>query len=270
MSALLGLKMISQLVYFLGKCCRMGIKKGAVAVSLVLLSLVSLVNASEQYVVFSEELEPVHYTENGKMTGIATEVVRAIFSEANLSADIQSYPWKRSYRNVLKKKDSFIFTINRTPAREELFQWIGPILPKKTCLFRLKSREDIQVNKIEDLANYTTAVILGYALTEKLQEQGFSDGEELIVAPEKKAQLKLFLAGRADLITGNEYTIAAALKSVGRSIHDVEQVLVITEKGYYLAANIDTDPSLVQRLRQANQVVQQSNRVEEIINTYMQ
>lgn len=225
---------------------------------------------SDSYVVFTEELAPVHYTESGKPSGIATEIVQAIFQEAGLRADIRFYPWKRTYQNALKNKDAFVYTINRTPEREELFQWIGPILPKRTYLYRLKSREDIEVAETADLKKYTTVVILGYALTRTLESQGLRMNKELIVTRNKKDQMQVFLKGRADLITGNEYTLARAMLDTGRSMADVVPVLLMSEKGYYLAANRQVNPELVERLRLANVKVQQRGLVQRVIARYMQ
>jgi polar amino acid transport system substrate-binding protein len=226
-------------------------------------------SAPEKAMLFTEDLSPVHYMENNRQVGIATDIVRAIFREAGLRTEIQTYPWKRTYLTVLRTPGSFVYTINRTPARENLFQWIGPILNKRTYLYRLASRVDIRVERPEDLKKYTTVAILGYALTDKLGNLGLTKGKELIVTRNKKEQVQVFLKGRADLITGNEFTIASALAERGYSINDVVPVLLMNEKGYYLAANLKTDRNLVERLRIANIKIQQSGLVQKTIARYM-
>ncbi len=224
---------------------------------------------AEKFKVFTEPLEPVHYEENGEIKGIATEVVRAIFTEAGMEPQIEIYPWKRTYQKALTNNNSFIFTINRTEKREPLFKWIGPILDKNTYLYKLKSRKDIEVASYEDVKKYTTAVILGHSLTSRLMEMDFQEGEELITTPNKNIQIKVFLKGRSDLITGNQYTILRSLKSEGYSIADVEPVLLVSSKGYFLGANINCKDEVVERLRQANSRVQSSGLVEKIIEKYM-
>ncbi|HHB75039.1 MAG TPA: transporter substrate-binding domain-containing protein [Desulfobulbus sp.] len=241
----------------------------------LIFSLLFLVSSSahaefDRPVVFTEELAPVHYTEDGEIVGIATDIVQAIFQEAGLRPDIRSYPWKRTYLNVLRTKGSFVYTINRTPRRENLFQWIGPILHKRTYLYRLASRDDVKVNSTDDLKKYTTVVILGYALTQQLEDLGLSPDRELIVTRNKKEQMRVFLKGRAELITGNEFTLARALRESGYSMDDVKPVLLMNEKGYYLAANQQADPQLVERLRLANTKVQQSGLTQRAIAKYMQ
>jgi len=225
--------------------------------------------AGGKAVLFTEELAPVHFTQDNRQVGIATDIVRAIFREAGLQTEIQSYPWKRTYLTVLRTPGSFVYTINRTPERENLFQWIGPILNKRTYLYRLATRVDIRIDSPEDLKKYTTVAILGYALTGKLRKLGLSPAKELIITRNKKEQIQVFLKGRADLITGNEFTIASALAESGYSINDVVPVLLMNEKGYYLAANLSTDRNLVERLRIANIKIQQSGLVQKTIAKYM-
>lgn len=225
---------------------------------------------ANEYTVYTEPLEPVHYEQNGKVKGIATEIVEAIFAEANLTPQILVYPWKRAYQMTLKEKDSFIFTINRTKNREKNFKWIGPILSKDTYLYKLRSRQDIAIDALEDAKQYTTAVILGHSLTTLLFELGFREGKELIVTPNKKVQIKVFLNNRSDLITGNQYTIYRSLQTEGFSITDVEPAVHITSKGYFLGANIETDDAIIERLRKANEKIQATGFVKEVVAKYMQ
>lgn len=225
---------------------------------------------AEQYTVLTEQLAPVHFEENGEVRGIATEIVQAIFKEANLEPKIEVYPWKRSYSIALKEKNTFIYTINRTEKREDLFKWIGPILSKETNLYKLKSRVDIHIKSIDDVKNYTTAVILGHSLTSKLLGHGFTEGKELITTTDKKQQVKLFLKGNVDLITGNQYTIHNSLKAAGHSMNEIEPVFLITSQGYYIGANKNTADTIINQLEQANEKIQNSELIPTLIRKYIQ
>ena len=224
--------------------------------------------SEETYVVFTEDLAPVHYRHDGRLVGIATEIVQAIFRQAGVRAVIRSYPWKRTYQYALHTKNGFIYTINRTAEREPLFQWIGPILEKRTYLYKLRSRKDIKVKRLADVRRYTTAVILGYALTALLEEQGFAPGRELLVTPNKTSQIKVFASGRADLITGNAYTLPWALARQGMQMSAVEPVLLVNASGYFLGANPAVNPEVITRLQRANDSIQRSGLVEQCIAKY--
>ncbi len=122
---------------------------------------------------------------------------------------------------------------------------------------------------MDDLKRYRTAVILGYALTSRLMESGLRPGRELVVCPDKDNQMRVFLSGRADLVTGNEYTIGRALKTSGRQRDEVTPALLMSEQGYYLGANLQTPATVIDSLRRANDRVQASGLVDKIVQRYM-
>lgn len=224
---------------------------------------------SQEFTVYTEPLAPVHFEENGQAVGIATEIVEELFRIAGYQPQIKMYPWKRSYYLVQKEKNQFIYTLNRTPKRETLFRWIGPILNKRTYLYKRRGRDDIKLTSIEDAQNFITAVILGHSLTTELEELGFEEGKHIIKAPNKSIQTKVFVNGRSDLITGNEYTIYRALKSVNLSMDDVEPALFISESGYYLGAHPDTDTRIVDTLQKASETLRESHFADKVIKKYM-
>ena len=219
--------------------------------------------------VYTEPLPPLHYEDDGKVVGIATEIIEEIFRLAGYLPRVEIYPWKRSYHLVQKQKNQFIYTLNRTEKREPLFKWIGPFLTKKTYLYKLRGRADITLNNLEDAKKYVTAVVLGHSLTLRMEELGFEEHVNLVMTPDKSIQMKVFLNNRCDLITANNYTIHRALESVNLGMGDVEPALLISESGYYLGAHPDTDPDIVQRLQNGSDMLYQSEFSQKIIEKYM-
>lgn len=219
--------------------------------------------------VYTEPLPPVHHEKDGQIVGIATEIVEELFRLAGYHPQIEIYPWKRSYHLVQKQKNHFIYTLNRTPDREKLFKWIGPILTKRTFLYKLRGRDDIKLKTLEDAKNYVTAVILGHSLTTTMEGLGFKENINIVKTPNKSIQTNVFLNGRSDLITGNEYTIYRALQSANLKMSDVEPALFISSGGYYLGAHPETDPDIVKRLQEASKTLSQSDFPQQIIEKYM-
>ncbi|MEE4242671.1 MAG: ABC transporter substrate-binding protein [Desulfopila sp.] len=249
------------------KWCR-NLQSQAVLVVVLMLGGCSFSHA-EKLQVFTEPLAPLHYEIDSEIEGLATELVRLIFLEAGLEPAFEMYPWKRAYRKALATDNSFIYTINRTEEREPLFKWIGPILPKHVHLYRLKNRNDIEIATLEDAKKYTTSVILGHSLTQWLRAQGFRDGKELFVTPNKEVQIRFFLEGRCDLITGNEYTIYASLQGEGRTLEDVVPAVFISSGEYYIGANPSVSDEIVEKLQTANERIQQSGAVEKLVRKYL-
>ena len=233
------------------------------------LSLVPGESYGKSFVVFTEPLAPVHYEKDGTIAGIATEIVEEMFKLAGYQPEIRMYPWKRAYYLVQKQKNQFIYTLNRTAKREQLFKWIGPILPKRTYLYKMRDRDDINLTRLEDAKSYMTAVILGHSLTTELEEKGFEEGKNIIKVPNKTIQTKLFINKRSDLITGNEYTIFRALQSVNLTMRDVKPALFISESSYYLGAHPETDPTIINRLQRASETLNEAGFAKAIIDRYM-
>ena len=72
--------------------------------------------------------------------------------------EIQWYPWARAYRIAQNEKNTAIFSILRSKEREELFDWACKLFEINIWVYRLKKREDIKIDKIEDLKDYKITV----------------------------------------------------------------------------------------------------------------
>ena len=88
---------------------------------------------------------------------------------------IKVYPWTRALKMVDKKKHTAIFSMLRTPERENKYKWVGPLTSMKLVFFKkngspitLKTREDAKkVAKV--------GVTKGVANYEMLSKQGFKN-----------------------------------------------------------------------------------------------
>ncbi len=243
-------------------------------VAIITITLSLLLNmqgslAAQVLTIYTEPLAPVHFEQDGHIVGIATDIVKEIVKRAGYTARFEMYPWNRAYYLVQKSQNSLIYTLNRTRKRELLFKWIGPILHKKTYLYKLRGREDIQLKDFADAKKYTTAVILGHSLTLQLKDIGFQEGKQIIVTTNKTIQTKVFLEKRCDLITGNEYTIYRAMQGAGLTMEAVEPALLLGSSSYYLGASLDTSDKVVAQLQKASQSLLGSQFTKDIIRKYM-
>jgi polar amino acid transport system substrate-binding protein len=58
--------------------------------------------AGDTIQIVTEELPPYNMTEDGRLTGMSTEVVQAVLEEIGEPASIQSMPWAASNRLVMR------------------------------------------------------------------------------------------------------------------------------------------------------------------------
>lgn len=206
--------------------------------------------------VVTEEWLPYNYTdENGKVIGRATEKVKYILDDAGVDYEIRVYPWVRAMKLATEQPNTLIYSIFRTPEREDLFHWVCPLLqPVREYLFKLNSRADIQINSLEDAKNYITAIVRGSVGYNFLIAEGFKAGENLDVSAESISIPKKLIAGRVDLVMTTEYTISESLKSVGYSYEQVERLIeihAIDSRRACMAFSLATDPRLIHLVSEA-------------------
>lgn len=77
---------------------------------------------STDLLVVTENLPPYNYKEGIAVKGVATEVVQALLKEVGLQADIHVLSWVRAYLKALEQPNVLIFSLVRTPEREEHFR----------------------------------------------------------------------------------------------------------------------------------------------------
>jgi len=71
--------------------------------------------------VVTEDSYPVQYVENGQLKGKNATSINTALEMMKLDASIEVLPWARAYNMALSTPNVLIFSITRTPEREDLF-----------------------------------------------------------------------------------------------------------------------------------------------------
>ena len=241
-------------------------KRSVVLLVVLFLALTSgVVQAQEKIQAVTEEFAPFNYTENGKVTGYSTRVVEEMLRRAGLPYELHSYPWSRSYKIAQSLPNVVVFTLARTPEREKQFHWIGALAKRKLYFYKLASRKDIHVEKIDDVKRYRISVNRDDAAETLLIDMGFSYDKNLDLAPSDAAGLNKLLAGRVDFITGTDYTVDYLLQQAGADHNRLQRSIVLIDQGeYYVAASKGTSPEIVRRLREAYEQMEKEGVIKSL------
>lgn len=206
----------------------------------------------EEIWVLSEEYKPYQYVDQeGNITGFGIELVTLMFKEAKIpikNKKIYIMPWLRAYSKIMNEKNSAAFMTARKTDRENLFKWVGPLTSRKMWLFKLKARDDINLDIIEDAQAYKLG---GYksAQTEYLEKLGFT---KIYYSYQESDNIKHLLSGVVDLIPSLEMTIKSRLKDLDLSPDTVEKAILFDNRfDFYLAINKKTSDLIVQRLQKS-------------------
>lgn len=235
--------------------------------ALVLLR-VSFVSATEITIV-TNDMPPYNYVQDGKMVGMATEVVQAVLKEAGVQAEITVYPWVRAYKMALEENNMLFSCIIRLPNRETLFKWIGTIAPRLTYLYKLKSRPDIILNMLEDAKAYTIGYVRDDAKVQYLKGKGFSIRE---VVTSEEQNIKKLEAGWIDLTPYDKLAFVYKVKELGWDLAAFEKAYFLEEISgeTSMAFSTHTSDTLVDTFRKALETVKANGTYEEIIQKYVQ
>ena len=197
---------------------------------------------------YTEEYRPLSYFDDGKLTGMAVEVVEQLIQRTGASASIQVVPWTRGYHRVQREANTGLFSIVRTARRESLFQWVGPIALGHTSFYARRGA-GLNVRSLKDIERFSTvAVPKQWYSYEYLSDKGLKN---LYAVPTPQHMTKMFKHGRIELLVASSLALDDMLAEQGMSARDVELQFTLMGTNSYIAFSKNTDPALVQRWQQA-------------------
>ncbi len=217
--------------------------------------------------IVTSEHPPFSYTEEGVVKGLAAEIVTALLEDLRLDVEIVSSPWPRTYKTALETKNILIFTLARTPEREDLFDWVGVIIAGNSYLFALNDRKDINIASLEDAKKYRIGIVRNDVRANFLKANGITLLDEVI---DSEANAQKLAKGWIDLWAEEENTAPYLFKKLG---YDSSQTL---NKAFlldlhmegYLAFARGSDKDLVDSFRDALQRLKNSGKYQQIVNKY--
>ncbi|MDA3838818.1 MAG: transporter substrate-binding domain-containing protein [Candidatus Delongbacteria bacterium] len=200
------------------------------------------VNDTANLMILTEEYAPLSFMENGKITGLSTEVVKELLNRIGTDNKIQMKTWEEGYKAVLTKPNVVLFSMAMTPERKDLLQWVGPIVSQDANLYAMKGSE-IKINAIEQAKEVEKiATVTEYYTEQVMKKEGFANLESC--ATEEIAVKKL-LNGEVQLFSSSNTTMPALLEKVGATMDDVENVLTMSTDLLYVAFSKGTSPDII-------------------------
>lgn len=216
--------------------------------------------------IVTEEFPPYSYSKNGQLTGVATEVVKAVLKQLKMSDEILVYPWARAYKIALNEKNVLIFGINRTSDRENLFKWVGFIASNNLAFFSLQQRNDIKVNSLNDAKKYEIGLILADFGEQYLLSKHFT---HISAVTNDLQNLKKLLNGRIDLWLTDEHNGYYVLKENDQNPKNFKIVYDFkVSSGLYMAFSKKTPDVIVEEFKQALETIKANGTYTKIVQKY--
>ncbi len=210
---------------------------------------------AESLTIYTEELPPLNFTRDSKITGLSTEVIEQVMKKTGFKYKIISIPWARAYKISQEEPNSFIYSISRRKKREQSFHWIGVIAPSSHSFFALKNRMDIKINKLEDLKKYQIGTVIEDARETYLVSKGFELDKFQRVAG-KSAHLqnyKKLKKQRIDIWPVSNAVMNYLVKKIGDDPEKILRPVFVFPKessgGFYLAASLSTKQDVINKVK---------------------
>jgi len=212
--------------------------------ALLLASLLCVSLQAQPLRLYTEEYPPINFSEDGKPTGLATEVVQAIMQRTGQSAPITVVPWARGYQEALTRANTGLFVTMRTREREQLFKWVGPITRNVTSFYALR-RSFLSISRLEEAREYgEIAVPRDWYSHQRLLAEGFSNLTPVTGPAQVVSMLK---RGRVKLMVLDNLSLNALLAQGDIQADEVQLLFNFMHSDSYIAFSQQTDDALIAR-----------------------
>lgn len=217
----------------------------------------------------TEEYPPYNFKRDGELQGISVDILEAIFglTGTDLSRrDIRVLPWARGYDTALNDPNTVLFSTTRTPSRDSLFKWVGPIARDRVTLIARRDRH-LSLDSIDALnaSDYQVAVIREDIGAQRLREAGANPGR-ILQAISNTSALRMLERGRVDLWAYSEDVAFWIIEENGLEVRDYESIFTLSESDLYFALHLDTEDRLVETLQMALDELRERGDLQTIVN----
>lgn len=225
----------------------------------------------EPVLILTEEFPPYNFTQDGKLTGLAPEVIEAMLQQMGLKGRFQSLPWARAYETAINVPGVLLCSVVRTPEREQRFKWVGAIAASEYYLFSLASKP-IELDSLDDARSLQIGTVTLSAGEQFLLSKGFAKGHGLQSVARNEPNYEKLRKGHIDLWIMNQLTAHYLVRKAGRdpvkALHKSLAIAELSTQHYYVALGAGTPDSDVARFRNAFDAVARDGSLERLLRKW--
>jgi len=217
--------------------------------------------------IITEVYPPYNFVDkNSNVTGQSTDIVQAILGKTGTQANIEVMPLSQGLALAEKGPGVVIYSLNRTPQREDLFKWVGPIGNYEQAFYARKGSAASALvtmfySQLEDAKKVDKiGVYEGDAGAQFLASQGFSNLDYSLTDAEA---LKKLMDGEVQLWLGNKDGLAITAAQAGVNPDDLVMMsTVVIRADLYIAFSKDIPDSTVKAWQGALDALKQEKDID--------
>ncbi len=223
---------------------------------------------AEEYQVVTEEWAPYNYHANHQLTGMTTEIVRAIMALTGDDFEMVLLPSMRATRALQTRPKTIMYSLFRTAEREPLYKWVGPIVEESIYPYQLASAAQ-PVHSLEQLLHVPRITTRHAGLVpDMLQSLGLNNIDRSATANHQL--YRMLLAGRTDVIIGDtDAGVAYYSRQLNIAPGTLRKIPIeIYRASLYIAFSRDSDEELITAWASALDQLRLSGELERIQRRY--
>ncbi|MES2106484.1 MAG: ABC transporter substrate-binding protein [Pseudomonadota bacterium] len=192
----------------------------------------------------TEEYPPFNIVnpKTGEISGISTEKVMELMHRAGEKYTLAAYPWARAIQMAQNNPDTCVFSTSRTPGRETLYKWVGPLVKNNWVIFA-RADDSRRPKTLEDLRPYVIGTYRNDAIAEYFSLKGYNT--DLASADADNPRKMLY--GRFDFWATGELLGLDILRAQGLS-KLIVPLFTFNQTEMYLACNTGMEQEKIDRL----------------------
>jgi len=242
--------------------------KHSTLIAALLCLLMGVFARAETYQLVTEEWAPYNFRENEQITGMATEVVRAIMALTGDDFEIRMRPSMRASHVLQTQPRTIMYSMFRTPEREPLFKWVGPIAEESIYPYQLAAATQ-PIHTLEQLLHAPRITTRHAGLVPAmLASMGFDNLD--MSATESRQLYRMLLAGRTEVIIGDtDAGVAYYSRQLNIAPETMRRVPIeLYRSPLYIAFSRDSDDDLVANWASALERLRETGELERIHSRY--
>ncbi len=232
-------------------------------------ALIAVIVSAADLQLYTEEYPPYNFKKDGKLQGIAIDMMELILEEAGTGltkSDIQLVPWSRGYALVQRDANVCLFSMTRSKERENMFKWVGPVAKTTIVLYALKD-SGIKISSEADIPKYTTTVVKD-DIGQQLVGKAVSDESKIDVSANNIACVRKLYNKRVNLWAYESNVGKWVAKSNNFDTSKLEPVYTLSEAELHFAFSKKTDDATIQKFQQAYDKLKKSGKFDAIMKAY--
>jgi len=212
-------------------------------------------------------LPPFVYQEQGRLVGLAFELVQLMAQQHNVDPTYQLMPFGRALRMAQTDSDIGVFIVARTSEREEKLQWVGPLISSGVYLYSQMKHpiEETTLSAIK--GKYSIGVARRNNDHVYLSNLNFNN---LSVVDHQIQTLKMLNLGRIDLTPMSELVMPALAKQAGIDPVNIKRTPIkLYDSHLYIAFSKDISRTTIQAWQQALDTLKANGQYQKILDKYI-